>query len=75
MKKNILYLALICVVPAILYILSLEVVIPIPSDESHMNLTEEIQCSPCHGEGKEHARKETHPPKDLCFKCHQQEND
>jgi hypothetical protein len=70
MKKQLQYFALICVVPAILYILSLEKVIPMPVDETHANLTEIAQCFECHGEGKEYARKKEHPPKDQCFKCH-----
>jgi len=70
MKKHIFYLTLICLVPAILYVLSLETVVPIPPDENHLSITEEIKCFDCHGEGKEFARKKTHPPKDQCFKCH-----
>lgn len=70
MKKQLLYFALICVVPTILYLLSLEKVIPMPVDETHANLTEIDQCFECHGEGKEYARSKEHPPKDQCFKCH-----
>lgn len=70
MKRQLLYLALICVVPAILYFLSLEKVIPMPVDDAHANLTEISQCFECHGEGMEYARKKEHPPKDECFKCH-----
>jgi hypothetical protein len=70
MKKHFLYFALICVVPTILYILSLEKVIPMPVDDTHANLTEIGQCFECHGEGKEYARKKEHPPKDQCFECH-----
>lgn len=70
MIKNIAYLLLILVVPLILYLLSLETVIPIPPDEDHINLSQEIECFSCHGEGKEFARSEEHPPKDRCFKCH-----
>ncbi len=70
MIKHISYFALICVVPLILYILSLETVIPIPPDESHIGLTKDIECFECHGEGEEYARKKEHPPKDMCFQCH-----
>ena len=70
MLKHIKYLALICTVPAILYFLSLEKVIPTPVDETHAGLTEVAECFECHGEGMENARKEEHPPKDDCFKCH-----
>ncbi|MDH4233347.1 MAG: hypothetical protein OEW04_15120 [Nitrospirota bacterium] len=70
MKRQLLYFALICVVPAILYVLSLEKVIPTPVDDTHAGLTEEIQCFECHGEGRDNARKKEHPPKDQCFKCH-----
>jgi len=55
---------------AILYIASLENVIPFPLDASHITITDELQCFDCHGEGKEYSRKEDHPPKDRCFKCH-----
>ncbi|GBE41580.1 MAG TPA: hypothetical protein ENH18_01410 [Nitrospirae bacterium] len=70
MKKQILYFALICTVPAILYILSLEKVIPTPVDETHIGITEEVQCFDCHGAGEDYARNKEHPPKDQCFKCH-----
>ena len=70
MKKQILYFLLICTVPAILYFLSLEKVIPTPVDETHTGLTEIAQCMECHGEGEEYARKKEHPPKDQCDKCH-----
>jgi hypothetical protein len=70
MKKNILFLAMIILVPTILYILSLENVIPLPSDDAHLGIKDEIDCFECHGEGKEHARKKDHPPKDKCFICH-----
>jgi hypothetical protein len=74
MIKNIAYLLLILVVPLILYLLSLETVIPIPPDDDHFGLTTEAECFGCHGEGKEFARSEEHPPKDRCFKCHMPEN-
>ena len=70
MMKHILYLALILIVPATLYILSLEKVIPIPPDDIHAGITEERGCFECHGDGQEYARKKEHPPKDQCFKCH-----
>jgi len=70
MKKNILYLALILIVPITLYFLSLETVIPTPSDDNHMGLTEENECFECHGDDKDYPRKKDHPPKDQCFKCH-----
>lgn len=70
MKRQLLYFALICSVPVIFYFLSLEKVISTPIDETHAGLTEEIQCFECHGEGEDYARKEEHPPKDECFKCH-----
>lgn len=70
MKKNILYLAIILLVPVLLYILSLETVIPIPLDENHQGITEEIQCLDCHGKGEDYPLKKEHPPKDQCFQCH-----
>ena len=70
MLKHISYLALILIVPATLYILSLEKVIPIPPDDAHAGVTEVKTCFECHGEGQEYARKKEHPPKDQCFKCH-----
>ncbi len=70
MKRQILYFALICVVPAIFYYLSLGTVIPMPEDEKHTGLTEVAQCLECHGEGMENARSQKHPPKDRCDKCH-----
>jgi hypothetical protein len=70
MKKNIIFLVLILLVPMLLYILSLETVIPIPLDENHLKITEEQVCFNCHGEGEEYALKKEHPPKYECFKCH-----
>jgi hypothetical protein len=70
MVKKILYSLLIFVVPLILYLLSLETVVPIPADADHINLTEESQCFACHGRGKPNERSKDHPPKDRCFKCH-----
>ncbi len=70
MKKNILFLALILLVPIILYILSLETVVPIPPDDNHIGITEEKKCFDCHGEDEAHPLKKAHPPKYECFKCH-----
>lgn len=70
MKRQLLYFLLICTVPAILYFLSLEKVIPTPADETHAGLTEIAECFECHGEGEINARKKEHPPKDQCFECH-----
>jgi len=71
MLKGILYFLLILVVPAILYILSLETVVPMPSDDSHRGVQEIARCFECHGDGMEFARTEEHPPKDQCFSCHE----
>jgi hypothetical protein len=73
--KHIFYLAIILIVPLTLYILSLETVIPTPSDEYHEGITEEIKCFDCHGDDKEYPRKKEHPPKDQCFKCHKRVED
>jgi len=70
MMKKISYSLLIVMVPLVLYLLSLEPVIPIPPDADHINLTEESQCFTCHGKGKPNERSKDHPPKDRCFKCH-----
>lgn len=69
MKKLILPVAGIAVV-AILYVASLETVIPFPSDNDHVTIKDEAKCLDCHGKGKEFARQDKHPPKDRCFKCH-----
>ncbi len=71
MKKHIFYFALILLVPVTLYVLSLETVIPFPSDDDHLSITDEIQCFDCHGDDKGYPRKKEHPPKDQCFKCHE----
>ena len=71
--KNIFYFLVILIVPLTLYILSLETVIPIPPDEDHAGLTQEAECFECHGDDAEYARKTSHPPKDLCFQCHKEE--
>ena len=70
MIKKIFYFLLILTVPLILYLLSLKTVLPIPSDDAHKGITEEKACFECHGEGKEYARKKSHPPKDQCLQCH-----
>lgn len=75
MKKNIIVLVLILIVPVLFYILSLETVIPIPDDDAHAGINEESMCFDCHGEDKKHARKKDHPPKDRCFKCHKHAED
>lgn len=70
MKKNIIFAAVIICVVGLLYILSLETVVPIPPDENHLGIEEELKCFDCHGAGKEYERKKEHPPKDMCFECH-----
>ncbi|UCD35262.1 MAG: hypothetical protein JSU90_00050 [Nitrospiraceae bacterium] len=70
MTKKLFYFLVILIVPLILYLLSLETIIPMPPDDSHAGLTREAECFECHGEGKEYARKKEHPPKDQCLKCH-----
>lgn len=70
MIKKIFYLILILLVPLTLYLLSLQTVLPIPSDDSHTGIKEEQRCFECHGDDREFPRKKTHPPKDECFKCH-----
>lgn len=73
MKKNIIFAAIVAAIVGLLYILSLETVVPIPQDENHIGIDEEIQCFDCHGEGEEFQRKKEHPPKDQCFECHKVE--
>jgi hypothetical protein len=70
MIKNIIFAAVVIGIFTLLYVLSTEVVVPIPSDDSHIGIKEEATCFECHGEGQEYARKKDHPPKDRCFKCH-----
>ncbi len=70
LMKGILYLLLILTVPLTLYILSLETVSPTPYDDNHINAKTVQDCFECHGDDKEYARSEDHPPKDKCFKCH-----
>jgi len=74
MIKKIFYFLLILTVPLVLYLLSLKTVLPIPEDDAHKGIMEEQACFECHGEGKEFARKKTHPPKDQCLKCHKKIN-
>jgi hypothetical protein len=75
MRKNIYFVILTISVVTLLYFLSLETVVPIPPDENHMDITDEIICFDCHGEDKEYPRKKEHPPKDQCFKCHKLDED
>jgi hypothetical protein len=70
MVKNIIFAAGVLSLVGLLYFFSTEVVVPIPSNDSHIGLKEESSCFECHGDGKEYARKKDHPPKDRCFKCH-----
>jgi hypothetical protein len=70
MTKNIIFAVAVLSVFTLLYVLSTETVVPIPSDDNHADITEEAVCFDCHGEDKEFARGKDHPPKDRCFKCH-----
>lgn len=75
MVKNVVFASVVISLVGLLYFLSTETVVPLPADDSHIGIKEESACFECHGEGKEHARKKDHPPKDLCFKCHDHNED
>jgi hypothetical protein len=42
----------------------------LPADDTHSGVSDSAACMECHGEGKENAMKQTHPPKFDCPKCH-----
>jgi hypothetical protein len=69
MKKNILFIAVLISIVALLYVFSTEEMIPIPPDEEHEGINEEA-CLDCHGAEKESPLKKDHPPKYKCLKCH-----
>ncbi|MDH4027361.1 MAG: hypothetical protein OEU95_00835 [Nitrospirota bacterium] len=68
--KHTAFIAMVLFVVGLLYFFSTKTVVPIPRDDTHLGMKEETKCLDCHGEGKEYARKDTHPPKDMCFNCH-----
>ena len=70
MTKNVIFAVAVISIVTLLYFLSTEIVVPIPSDDNHADIKQEAVCFDCHGEDKEYARKKDHPPKDRCFKCH-----
>jgi len=60
-------------VVGVFYLISGKKIVQVPKDEFHNGVTYETPisfCMECHGEGKEHQRRPTHPPKDDCLKCH-----
>ncbi len=70
MRKNIIFLAIVILIAALLYSLSTKKVVQIPADEKHANVVEEKMCLDCHAQGSESPLKKSHPPKEQCFKCH-----
>lgn len=70
MKKNILFIAVVLFVVVLLYTLSTKNVVPIPSDEKHIDIKSEKACSECHPPDRVNAQGKKHPPKFECFKCH-----
>lgn len=73
MRKNIIFLAIVILIAALLYSLSTKKVVQIPSDEKHANVVEEKICFDCHAEDKGNPLKKNHPPKYQCFKCHKRQ--
>ena len=73
MLKNIIFVIVILGIVALLYTLSTEEFLPIPSDEIHINIISEEECQDCHREDGEHPLSKEHPPKHQCLKCHERE--
>jgi hypothetical protein len=71
MKKNLIFTTVLIFILAILYILSKEEIVAIPSDSAHSGITNEINCLDCHASGKANPLKKGHPPKSRCLKCHE----
>ncbi len=72
-KRDILFAVGILAVVGVLYLLSATAKKPpfIPSDAPHIAAKTKQECQACHAEGKSNPLKKTHPPKDMCFKCHE----
>lgn len=70
MKNTLMFIVFVLVVLAFLFAISGEKAFRIPEDEYHTIINNNEVCMDCHGPGMPQARKETHPPKDDCIKCH-----
>ena len=71
-KRDLLFVAGVAVVVAVLYVLSTTGRKPpdIPPDLKHASLTTKQECLACHAPGMESPLNDKHPPKDQCFECH-----
>lgn len=70
MKNTIIFIIFVLAVLGLLYAVSGTRSPRIPDNESHRGIDTVVACLECHGQGKQFARKPTHPPKDECFICH-----
>jgi hypothetical protein len=71
-KRDIYFAAIILVLVAVLYVLSISGKKPpaIPPDTVHVAAATKEDCLGCHAEGKSSPLRKEHPPKDQCFECH-----
>ena len=70
MKKNFIFIIILILIVVLLHTFSRKEIIPIPSDSSHENITDNKVCLDCHGKDKENPLKKEHPPKEQCLICH-----
>jgi len=70
--RDILFIAGLIAVVAVLYFLSMTAKKPpvMPRDDVHISAKTKEDCKACHGPGKVSPLREVHPPKDQCPMCH-----
>jgi len=70
MGKTLSFVLFVLAVLGLLYVLSGKRAPRMPEDMVHAAFDEAAGCLDCHGPGMVAPRKEGHPPKDACLKCH-----
>jgi len=72
MKNTIIFILFVLAVTGFLFSISGKKYPQMPADTDHSGVTDTAICLGCHDAGKVYPRKETHPPKFECLKCHKQ---